>query len=165
MTGLKLLTVGKAYLPEFGHLKLYVIEFDSISTNSCQLHIFSHCCTSNYIYHFCIQDTILKSDGLSDSREIKKSWEGGGYIWKGWFLNASYGLAFFKKRFLPSRNQNMKSFLTLQKSKTVSAFSLFCWKPNIIFPFSNLFSLQCDQLLPRKEKLDLSIKVCYRPSK
>ena len=76
--------VGNTYLPEFGHLKFYAMNLipENISTNGCQLCIFSHCCASNYVYHFCIRGkgAALKSDGLSDPREVKKSCGGDGYI-------------------------------------------------------------------------------------
>lgn len=88
--------------------------------------------------------------------KIKPSWR---WLWlsmKVWFPDASYRLACLLKGFLFSHHQNVKSLLTLQKSNTAPAFSLFCWNPNIIFPFSNLFSSQCNQLLPERERLDLS---------
>lgn len=74
--------VGNTYLPTFGHLEIYAMNLvaENISTKGCQLHIFSHCYASNYVYHFCIQGTTLKSDGLSNPREIKESGGGDGYI-------------------------------------------------------------------------------------
>lgn len=83
--------VGNTFLPTFGHLEFYAMNLvaENISTRSCQFHIFSHCYASNYVYHFWIQGTTQKSDGLSNPREIKESCGGDGYIWKGLFLNAS----------------------------------------------------------------------------
>lgn len=158
---------GGNYVPEFGHLNFYAMNLivENISMNICQIHILSHCCASKL------------SLSLSHTGHLSDMWC---FIWLQRNQEILWGLQLYLKRLIfkciiqtalvwkgiPAiHNQNVKSFLTLRKSKTVSEFSLFCWNPNIIFPFSDLFSSRCDQLLPRKAKLDLSIKVCYRPSR